>query len=65
MGSWALNPGINLRFIERDGKRILQQVWIKNYGLRPPPRAGIEHEWRDVPLCAEDADPSLSEHDNK
>jgi hypothetical protein len=42
-------PTMSLRFIERDGKRILQQQW------RVPEYAWME-EWRDVPLVKENED---------
>lgn len=37
------SPYSNLRFIERDGKKILQQIWASQ----------TRHEWRDVPLEVE------------
>lgn len=39
-------PTVHLRFVERDGKRILQQmVW-----------SGRGHKWRDVPTEKEKSD---------
>jgi hypothetical protein len=53
----AWQPGIPLRFVERDGQRILQQVWLRigpSYG--PDGRTGWvndgKHEWRDGPMQA-------------
>lgn len=39
-------PTMRLRFIERDGKRILQQQW-------QVPEYAWMMEWRDVPLVKE------------
>jgi hypothetical protein len=39
----TIMPTASLRFVERDGKRILQQAW----------QTGYEFEWRDVPLETE------------
>lgn len=55
MSAWVLSPGINIRFVERDGKRILQQVWVKGYWLSGVFTSGSEYEWRDVPLVEENA----------
>lgn len=53
-------PTAFLRFIERDGKRILQQRWaITTYDNDARP-TGQHGEWRDVPLRPED-DPRDSE----
>ena len=55
MTVYAVSPSPCLRFVERDGKRILQQAWVKRYwlsGILGPP---TEHEWRDVPVVDEDA----------
>ena len=41
-----------LRFIERDGKRILQQMWTYS----TPGNATGGHEWRDVPFWPNDVD---------
>lgn len=48
-----LSPGVPLRFVERDGKRILQQIWIRGYWLSGEFTNSSEHEWRDVPLMDE------------
>jgi len=51
-------PGTPLRFTERDGKKILQQVWSRyaftgNYCWEQ-----VEgHEWRDVPMDYECENP--------
>lgn len=48
-------PTIPLRFVERDGQRILQQLWTRmgaRSGLSPAPTG--DWEWHDVPLQAED-----------
>lgn len=37
----------SLRFIERDGRRILQQAWLWHSQL------SHGYEWRDVPLVTE------------
>jgi hypothetical protein len=56
-GSWM--PLMNLRFVERDGKRILQQAWAEHFytpGDHSHPgewRQSEKHEWRDVPLESE------------
>jgi hypothetical protein len=45
-----------LRFVERDGKRILQQVWVKRCSLSgEAPRSSSEHYWEDVPMMNESA----------
>lgn len=50
----------NLRFIERDGKKILQQEHFLPFCIDPwakPEEAAnykIPTEWRDVPLVTED-----------
>jgi hypothetical protein len=47
-------PGIPLKFVERDGKKILQQVWIK-HGFDPD-KGWVpleDHKWLDVPLEVE------------
>lgn len=59
MGRWSLAPGNALRFVERDGKRILQQAWIKSWLLSGEWSSG-EHEWRDVPLVDEAAPEDVS-----
>lgn len=38
------DPTNHLRFIERDGKKILQQYWKERFGRE------VSDEWRDVPL---------------
>jgi hypothetical protein len=38
----VVKPTVNLRFVMREGKRILQQQWLWLWGG--------ETEWRDVPL---------------
>lgn len=47
------NPTPYLRFVERDGERVLQQWWVhrhmESHGLYAPAR-GWAGEWRDVPL---------------
>lgn len=40
-------PTVDLRFIHRDGYRILQQKWHKQFSA--------EYEWRDVPLIEDEA----------
>lgn len=44
--AWS-KPTAALRFVERDGRRILQQEWVGHSG-----RADFR-EWRDVPLEVE------------
>lgn len=39
-----------LRFVLRDGKRILQQAWDTDAGKNDWPRI----EWRDVPLVEDE-----------
>lgn len=51
-------PLIPLRFIERDGKRVLQQAWgeiVLGYGRDGGHEwhQSDKHEWRDVPLLPE------------
>lgn len=47
-------PSPQLRFVERDGKRILQQWWaLKHYDAESRP-TGLTGEWRDVPLEVEE-----------
>jgi hypothetical protein len=49
-----------LRFVEREGKRILQQRWaVTTYDSDWVP-TGIHGEWRDVPLRTEN-DPEDSQ----
>jgi len=55
MGVWVMGPSQPLRFVERDGKRILQQFWSKGYWLSGEFRSGGDGEWRDVPLTTVDA----------
>lgn len=38
-------PSMNLRFVMRDGKRILQQMFLPNDW------STHDEEWRDVPLA--------------
>ncbi len=46
----ADEPTAHLRFVERDGKRILQQLWgVFDVSALPWRRS----EWRDVPLSTE------------
>ena len=40
-------PTVSLRFVERDGRRILQQAW------RVERSTGVCVQWRDIPLVAE------------
>lgn len=48
-------PTPNLRFVEREGKRILQQRWaITSYLQTTSTTLGQRGEWRDVPLRPED-----------
>lgn len=44
--SYLHEPTTNLRFVERDGSRVLQQLWSS--------RGGLDVEWRDVPLEVEE-----------
>lgn len=45
------HPTPQLRFIEREGKRILQQLWkISTFHRVNDIPWGTEIEWRDVPL---------------
>lgn len=46
-------PTANLRFIERDGKRILQQRWALKHCDIQHRVTGLTGEWRDVPLETE------------
>lgn len=41
------SPDMHLRFVERDGKRILQQNWVCSLGDE------LWMEWRDIPLVTE------------
>lgn len=45
-------PQVNLRFVKRDGRFILQQLWVKAAvtGAIIP----LANEWRDVPLVEEE-----------
>jgi hypothetical protein len=51
-------PQMEVRFVLRDGKRILQQLWVNTKYeyegklLMPVPRH-VSTEWRDVPLVTE------------
>ena len=61
----AMNPTVELRFIERDGRKILQQRWGTPRMSRANQYGHASHwlsepaEWRDVPLVTEpDAGPS-------
>jgi hypothetical protein len=53
-------PGIPLRFVERNGKRILQQVWVLHtYGMDNQWHNCSAHYWDDVPLMVEgESDPA-------
>ena len=46
-----MNPGNALRWIDRDGKEVLQQAWteriVRDDGESYP---SGHYEWRDVPL---------------
>lgn len=44
---WITEAGNQLRFVERDGRKILQQMWVTRK------RWTVDHEWRDVPLVTE------------
>lgn len=50
MGIWSLAPSTVLRFVKRDGRRILQCWWAKSYRLSGEWGTSAEGEWRDVPL---------------
>jgi hypothetical protein len=48
-------PSMELRFIERDGKKVLQQLWYLPVAINP--MLYVENfkwptEWRDVPLVS-------------
>ena len=49
-------PLIPIRFVERDGKRILQQAWGKYFDTGEEWRQSYEYQWRDVPLMSETDD---------
>ena len=54
----SVRPTARLRFVEREGKRILQQRWLtKNYDTKDLVMSA-EEEWRDVPLESEAPDDS-------
>ena len=41
----------NLRFVMRDGKAILQQMWsVKTFDAETIACIGLHGEWRDVPV---------------
>lgn len=41
----------HLRFVERDGVRVLQQMWsVKTFDVDTIACIGLHGEWRDVPL---------------
>lgn len=42
-------PTAMLRFVERGGKRILQQCWHVQWGFER-----VTEDWRDIPLHVED-----------
>lgn len=44
-----LRPEIGLRFIERDGQRVLQQRWLAEHTDHNG-YVFTQHEWRDVPF---------------
>lgn len=48
---WVLTN--ELRFIVRDGKKVLQQKWEKHYISEPGMLFERPTEWRDVPMEAE------------
>lgn len=50
---WLDQPTVHLRFVERDGKHILQQQWIITHYDVNHRAIGQVGEWRDVPLEAE------------
>jgi hypothetical protein len=51
------HPSNKLRFIERDGKRVLQQEWLlpivipEDFDMELVMK-GLPTEWRDVPFVA-------------
>ncbi len=51
--SQIAEPTAGLRFVTRDGKRILQQLW-QVWLVHGHAKVSCSDEWRDVPL-AEDA----------
>lgn len=55
MTVWVRSVPSPVRFIEREGQRVLQQVWTKGYWLSGKFNTSSEYEWRDVPLTTEDA----------
>jgi len=62
--TWS--PGIPLRFVERDGKKILQQVWLRYaFTVRDRWEQVDGHEWRDVPMDYECEDPSYWSQEKK
>ena len=47
-------PTYHLRFIERGGKKILQQMWsVKTFDPHTVACIGLHGEWRDVPAETE------------
>jgi hypothetical protein len=46
---WNEYPQLNLRFIERDGKKVLQQFWVLLQHQAKDDR-NMKTEWRDIPL---------------
>lgn len=43
----------NLRWIERDGERVLQQLF-EHKKMKNGILVGVGHEWRDVPVAKEE-----------
>jgi hypothetical protein len=59
-------PGIPVRFVSRDGKKMLQQVWIKMVNTSEGEwQNNGEHVWKDVPLMIEgESDPTYWSKDD-
>ena len=48
--TWIAEPTIGLRFVEREGKRVLQQKWAETRIGADGQPWGVSYTWRDVPL---------------
>lgn len=44
-GWFLATPAAGLRFVKRDGQRILQQQWKIEHS-----KNGVSFEWKDIPM---------------
>ena len=51
-----MSPTMELRFVQRENRLILQQKWVQHH--IPAGETQAPHEWRDVPLVAVEEEPA-------